>query len=378
MTPTPDAPSPPPLDEVPLTALLSWVWTALTIETDNAAEAAGRGRLDRQFRISLPMWANGLRGVAEDGVTVARLRATARAACNLGGLERWGWISVGAPPERGRRRPGYGTGRGIEPDTMLWPTRAGRLARELWPRAVAEVEERWRSRWGGDVVAALQRALLPLVDDGLPWSPPEVAPSNGFRSEVPAREANDRGGSGASTGAATGSTGRALPLVVLPGQVLTSFTLGHEASAAVSLPLGADVLRAIGREASPVPLRDLPRRSGVSKEAMAMGLTHLRRTGLGETSADRSVALTAKGCQALDDYRARAGEQVAPDLRHALLNVVSAGGGARLGAGLAPPPGCWRGERPYLAQTQRLMARPLGSLPWHPMVLHRGGWPDGS
>jgi hypothetical protein len=32
-----------------------------------------------------------LRLIDEDGVTVDDLRARARAACNIGGLERWGW-----------------------------------------------------------------------------------------------------------------------------------------------------------------------------------------------------------------------------------------------------------------------------------------------
>jgi hypothetical protein len=49
-----------------------------------------------------------------------------------------------------------------------------------------------------------------------------------------------------------------------------------------------------------------------------------------------------------------------------------------LAAGLTPPEGGWRAQRPYLAQTQRLLADPLGSMPHQPMVLHRGGWPDGS
>ena len=49
-----------------------------------------------------------------------------------------------------------------------------------------------------------------------------------------------------------------------------------------------------------------------------------------------------------------------------------------LAGGLVPPPGCWRGEKPYLTQTRRVLAEPAAALPWHPMVLHRGGWPDGS
>ena len=63
-------------------------------------------------------------------------------------------------------------------------------------------------------------------------------------------------------------------------------------------------------------------------------------------------------------------------LRAALDAVVSRR--EALAEGLVPPPGGWRGEKPYLAQTRRVLADPAAALPWQPMVLHRGGWPDGS
>ena len=82
-------------EQIPLTTLLSWAWTAFAIEADNAVEAAGSERIRRLFRISMPMWANGLRFIDDQGITVDGLRVRARAACNIGGLERWGWITVG-------------------------------------------------------------------------------------------------------------------------------------------------------------------------------------------------------------------------------------------------------------------------------------------
>jgi hypothetical protein len=87
--------------------MLSWLWIAQTIEIDNLVETAGADRVGRCVRISLPMWSNGLRHVDEDGVTVDVLQGRARARCNLGGLERWGWISLGDPSAA--RRTGYGT-----------------------------------------------------------------------------------------------------------------------------------------------------------------------------------------------------------------------------------------------------------------------------
>ena len=126
----------------PITTLLSWLWVAQTIEADNTFESLSSERVGRLFRISLPMWANGLRLIDEDGVAVDELRRRARATCNIGGLERWGWIAVG--DVTGKRRIGYGSYRGVKGDTVLRPTPAGSHARRLWPRVVSGVEEQWR------------------------------------------------------------------------------------------------------------------------------------------------------------------------------------------------------------------------------------------
>jgi hypothetical protein len=42
-------------------------------------------------------------------------------------------------------------------------------------------------------------------------------------------------------------------------------------------------------------------------------------------------------------------------------------------------PGGWRARNPYLRQTTAVLDDPGAALPHYPMVvLHRGGWPDGS
>ena len=128
--------------------------------------------------------------------------------------------------------------------------------------------------------------------------------------------------------------------------------------------------------AGPLRIRDLPARSGVSKEAVAMATGYLERNGLAESGPQRSVMLTAAGRAALGDYQARATAREDQALRDAVEAVVSQR--EALAGGLVPPPGCWRGEKPYLTQTRRVLADPAAALPWHPMVLHRGGWPDGS
>jgi hypothetical protein len=53
--------------------------------------------------------------------------------------------------------------------------------------------------------------------------------------------------------------------------------------------------------------------------------------------------------------------------------------GRQLALGLQPYPDGWRAARnPYRARTQAVLADPASALPQYPMVLHRGGYPDGS
>ena len=53
--------------------------------------------------------------------------------------------------------------------------------------------------------------------------------------------------------------------------------------------------------------------------------------------------------------------------------------GRQLALGLQPYPDGWRaGRNPYRARTHAVLADPVSALPRYPMVLHRGGYPDGS
>ena len=49
-----------------------------------------------------------------------------------------------------------------------------------------------------------------------------------------------------------------------------------------------------------------------------------------------------------------------------------------LSEGLRPYPDGWRARKKYVEQTNAVIDDPTGRLPHYPMVLHRGGWPDGS
>ena len=107
---------------------------------------------------------------------------------------------------------------------------------------------------------------------------------------------------------------------------------------------------------------------------MALGI--LQRAKLGEVGEDpegsrfKVVRLTPLGRRAREAHVARlrevdvAGVTRAPGLREVLVALV---GGGRWREGLEPPTGSWRAKVP-----------PPDTLPAYPMVLHRGGYPDGS
>ena len=63
-------------------------------------------------------------------------------------------------------------------------------------------------------------------------------------------------------------------------------------------------------------------------------------------------------------------------LRAALEAVL--GQRPQLSQGMQPYPDGWRASKPYLEHTKAVLDDPTGRLPAYPMVLHRGGWPDGS
>ena len=322
--------------------------------------------MGRLFRISVSFWANGLRLIDDDGIAVADLRSRAGAGCNVPGLERWGWIHIGDGDPGERRRDGFGSSKGVKPETRLRPTRAGTWARRVWPEKVGQVEAAWRARFGAKVVSALDQALRA---SGLvrPWGLPQVQPADGFRTHVIPDDGFDPRAAADPDPA---------PMVARLAAMLTAVTLEIEAESPVSLPLGANFLRTL--EDGPVKTKDLPALAGVSKEAATMGIGFLRRHGLGAES-DRQIALTATGRAALGQFGAVVGDHglVGPSpLRDALVAVLNQTDA--LVEGLRPAEGGWRADKAYRAQTDRILADPVGALPRQPMVLHRGGWPDGS
>ena len=371
--------------DTPLSTLLSQAVIAYTIELDNEFEhrfvqAGGRARI-----VSLVMWSNFLRFVG-DGITVGELPGAAglpksRMLSTLGGMERWRYIAVGTGSSA--RRDGYGSARGLKSTWVVRPTSNGRKAEAIWPTLFDEIDARWRVRFGADEIDALESSLRAVVegnDSELPEYLPIVGGANGMVTGLVPAERRE-------------SPSARVHLCALLARALLLYTLGFERDSALSLPLCANVVRVL--EEAGVLVDEIPARSGVSKEAANMALTFLVRSGYvavdGATSATKLARLTSEGRAARDAcgslhaelesrWAAQFGVGALRRLRSSLELVLERRkeGRTLLSLGLEPYAGGWRASAPYVTQTRRVIDDPVAALPHYPMVLHRGGWPDGS
>jgi DNA-binding MarR family transcriptional regulator len=135
-----------------------------------------------------------------------------------------------------------------------------------------------------------------------------------------------------------------------------------------------------------VRIRDLPLLTGVSKEAISMAMGVLEKGGVTVVEPDQTgsrakvARLTQKGREAQAAYRqrlgileerwqARFGKDTVQTLRKWLERLV--------GEPTAQQSPLFRGLEPY-PDGWRASVRKPNTLPHYPMVLHRGGYPDGS
>ena len=339
-----------------LPTALSQALIAFTIEFDNEFEhriehhtgnKAGGG----VWLTSMVMWSNFMRLIPAGGVALRAVEANGRIT-NLGGLQRWGYISVEPADQTVRLKPG------------------GRRAQEVWRPLAGEVEQRWRERFGDAAIDELRQALSSVADPALPLYLPVLGYADGMRA------GHVRGAPGAV----------AEDLAALLSQALLSFTLEYEEESALSLAVSADVVRVLSADG--IPVRDLPALSGVSKEAITAAVGFLQRHDYAvvdpdPTSHSKLVRLTEHGvaAQAQHARLAKAVEQrwrrrLGGDFDRLAKAVIT---GRQLALGLHPYPDGWRAARnPYRARTKAVLAEPTSALPQYPMVLHRGGYPDGS
>ena len=363
---------------------LSRLLLAWTIEFDNAFEQALLATWARPFLTSATMWANVMQHVPASGIRVSDLAGRGRIQQKsltsiLGGMERWSYVTIDHDPAEGHpgRREGFGTARGLKAATVVYPSMVGTIAKGIWQPLAAEIDQRWRHR-DGDRVDRLEEALTPIanaVGGGLPAFLPVLNASGLFSGPVLVDQP-------------AGDPPVALGLSTALARVLLALTLEIERDAQLSLPVSGNLLRVLVAEATPV--RDLPLATGLSKEAVSLALGLLEKQSAARVvpSPDgpgKVATITADGAQLRQELAARAGAVEADwagRLGHsfdALSEAVDAVHDDHfLRPALAPPPTGWRASKGYAARTAAFVDRPTGALPHQPMVLHRGGWPDGS
>ena len=363
---------------LPLSALLSQALVAYTIEFDNEAErrlphrttshgASGPGDgAPAPWLVSLAMWENCMRHVTSEPITVGDLEARARTGTNLDGMRRWGYITIdGTARKVHNARPG--------PAAVLRATAAGLRAREIWRPLPGFIEQRWRDRLGADQLSRLRDPLISMVsrlDPGLPDCLPILGAallSQGPDSRLPPRP--------------YGTAPEALPLSALLSRVLLAFALEYEREAGLALAVAANVLRVLGSEGT--RLRDLPVLTGASKESVRWALGILIRGDLAAEEPDPAASrgkvarLTQRGLDAQHLYHELTGT-----IERRWHDRFTPGATGALRASLEPlavgqPPVLFGGLEPYPDNWRASVRRPA-TLPHFPMVLHRGGYPDGS
>jgi DNA-binding MarR family transcriptional regulator len=339
----------------PFSVPLSQTLVAFTIEFDNEAEhriphwTTMSGKRHGVWLVSMVMWWNCMRYVGDEPIGVKELARRARTTTNLHGMQRWGYITVDPAPPK-----------------LIRATAKGLGAREIWAPLPNMVEKRWQERFGKAEVSRLRDALhaiaaqfeidlpdcLPILGYGLFSAGP------GARRETPVE--------------------RDLPLCVLLSRALLAFAMDFEREFDLSLAICANIVRVLDDKG--VRLRDIPQLSGVSKESIAMAMGILRKQRLAVVEKDPAgaraqlVRLTPQGREAQAAYlermdtiesqwQERFGKQAIRALHEALEPFTI----ELLLRGVEPYPEGWRA-----------LVRKPSVLPHFPMVLHRGGYPDGS
>jgi len=362
---------------LPLATLLSFALVAFTIEFDNEAEHrlphrttkhGAAGSAAGPWLVSMAMFFNCVRWIPEQGITVRELEHLARTRTNWHGMHRWGYIFLEPSPEDDRPKPPQSA-------LIVRVTGRGRLAQKIWSDLIPEIEQRWQERFGADAVDRLRGALTSIVsqlDPRLPDCLPIL--QYGLVNETPKPQKPESNRNDTAD----------LPLPALLARVLLAFALEFELDSEVSLAICANVLRVIDDQGT--ALRFIPALSGVSKEGVAMALTFLTQRGFAKVvsaptpARTKMVLLTPRGIASRAGYPRQLaavesrwiehyGEKAVDALRTALEPVV--GDGTKEGSPL------FRGLDAYGEGWRARVTKPE-TLPHYPMVLHRGGYPDGS
>ena len=365
-------------EPLPLPTLLSHALVAFTIEFDNEAERQVLHRTTRHggsaksihapWLVSLAMWSNCMQFIGEKGLSVGELERRARTKTNLAGMERWGYVVV--EPDPSDRRP--------KPPHAAWVVRAtpaGLKAQDVWRPLFGVIEKRWEERFTRDAIAIVRESLGEVASQSKAELP-DCLPILGYGLFSKGAKYEER--------SSDGSYDVDLPLSTLLSRVLLMFAIDFESESELSLAMSANVVRVLDKEG--VRVRELPRLTGVSKEAVAMSLSFLTKRGYAVVEADASgsrakvARLTTKGGKAQEAYRRLLGSieerwrkcfgvDTIRRVRECLEHLV--------GEPTAQTSPLLRGLEPYSDGWRASVVKPM-TLPHYPLVLHRGGFPDGS
>jgi len=336
-------------DQLPLTSLLSRALIALTIDIDTEIEvrlphvttshgSAGSGG---PWLISLAMWADFLRHLGSGQLPVGdvyrRAGLDARAVGYLG-LQRWGYVLL--RPDADDPRPKV-----PKKDWVVSQTANGKRWHETYPVVIAEVEQRWEEHHGRAVIDHLRDALDAAIDADTPM--PQYLPviNADLRTHI---------------GSADPPELPRIGLVGLLARALLGRTLRLETELPLSMPVLANVVRVTDDEG--VLVRDLPQLTGAAKEGVTWMSNVLVRGGratIDVVDRKKRLRLTDTGQTAKAAYEKAVGAIDNASLRAALEPID-----------VSPAPRYERGWRAKVTAP--------GTLPHHPIVLHRGGYPDGA
>ena len=234
----------------------------------------------------------------------------------------------------------------------------------------AGIERRWRDRFGAPAVVGLRAALAAVVaklDPRLPDCLPVFHSGLLSRPDLP---------DGATT-----QDPAALPLWALLSRTLLAFATEFEDDSGRSLAISANLLRVLTEDG--VRSRDVPALAGISTAAVAFTMGPAAKQGLVAEEPDpagsrwKITRLTSPGARAQrayadltatveDRWRSRFGATRAAALRDALEPLAT-----------GDPPPLFGGLTPYEDGWRARVKAPV-VLPHYPMVLHRGGYPDGA
>jgi DNA-binding MarR family transcriptional regulator len=396
----------------PLSALLSQVLVAFTLEFDDEFEKQMRESGYAGASLSAVIWSTLMRFLAGASPSVRNLAAQSlssekRVKFELGCLERWSFIMLEADPADDRPiaarphrlasrllRDGWGSGRCIRSDWFVRPTAKGRRAIEIWTPLFDEIESRWQARFGSNDIGTLRLLLEDIaaqLDVDLPHGIPgqwELDMTYKPRSKHDAVP---------------------LPLPALLSQLLLALTMEFQQESRVPLWLCANTLRVLSDQ--PIPESEIPHLTGCSPETSGIGWQikpFIVVESIPPPRRGKLVRLSPLGLLARENYynvtsavekrwETQFGKQKIRRLRESLSGLFVPRGEERplIAEGLIPPEGTARSGtqapalgrrdvgaaakkrmRDRVAQTALFLRDPVGALPHYPLWdMNRGFGP---